>query len=339
MHLDHKIPWNTIASHFKFIRNNPHRIEHRTDLTPRDKDTQANDLNHFTRVLASTIRDFAKTERAKYPAKIDPEFPTEPDKLFDDSLLEYWEEGDHKSPGSFDPFPLHKDHQSLKHWIDSATSSSSTTTGPSTPPKYTTTHGPLADAIKALLSTPLPNTIPPLLRLSQHPSIPLSTLNNLGWGHSFGLDHVAFLALEAYILFNVFDAINTNNLLPHSKTKTPLPLPELYSYRTFLHNALVQWDFPGQKLPHRRFWKGVLGEGFLDRCEPAEDLNPLETNREEVRGYMKMCFEIMYRYDMLMRECEVAFHWEDEIPVCVNRLWGARVRGEDGGDAYNYFFI
>lgn len=70
-HQAHNVPWITLASHLKFIREARHVTPHRTDLFPLEKPNQANDLNYFTKRLATTIRNFAKTERAKYPEKFD----------------------------------------------------------------------------------------------------------------------------------------------------------------------------------------------------------------------------------------------------------------------------
>ncbi|KAJ5997787.1 hypothetical protein N7522_009447 [Penicillium canescens] len=88
MHLDHKIPWNTASSHFVLVKLNPHYTPRRTNLFPRNSASQANDLNHFARVLVNTIREFSTTERAKYAVDMHATL-AEQEKLFSDELLTY----------------------------------------------------------------------------------------------------------------------------------------------------------------------------------------------------------------------------------------------------------
>jgi hypothetical protein len=48
-HQAHNVPWNTLASHLKFIRDARHITPNRTDFFPLEKPNQANDLIHFTK--------------------------------------------------------------------------------------------------------------------------------------------------------------------------------------------------------------------------------------------------------------------------------------------------
>jgi hypothetical protein len=67
MHLDHKLPWNTVSAHFAFIKDNPYIRKNDFVIHNRLADRQTAELNHFTQTLISTIEEFSTTERAKYP--------------------------------------------------------------------------------------------------------------------------------------------------------------------------------------------------------------------------------------------------------------------------------
>lgn len=67
MHQDHNISWSLLSTHFKFIKENPHVTPRRTDLCAQDKPNQGRQLNHFVKIFARTVQDFAATERVKYP--------------------------------------------------------------------------------------------------------------------------------------------------------------------------------------------------------------------------------------------------------------------------------
>ncbi|KAK6838374.1 hypothetical protein RU639_000493 [Aspergillus parasiticus] len=64
MHLDHKIPWNTISSHFGFIKEIQYK-NCKDDFVIYDRfaDRQSAELKHFTKTLVSVIEEFATTER------------------------------------------------------------------------------------------------------------------------------------------------------------------------------------------------------------------------------------------------------------------------------------
>ncbi|KAJ5943251.1 hypothetical protein N7516_003419 [Penicillium verrucosum] len=72
MHLDHKILWNTVSSHFAFVKDNP--CIRKNDLIIHDRlaDRQSAESDHFTRTLISTIEEFSTVERAKclYPSTL-----------------------------------------------------------------------------------------------------------------------------------------------------------------------------------------------------------------------------------------------------------------------------
>ncbi|KAI1336747.1 hypothetical protein F5Y15DRAFT_193538 [Xylariaceae sp. FL0016] len=65
------IPWDVLASNFEYILRNPSN-KGITNLYPRLKPTQGEDLNHFVRVFAKAVGDHSDHEREKYPDSYQP---------------------------------------------------------------------------------------------------------------------------------------------------------------------------------------------------------------------------------------------------------------------------
>ncbi|OCK83660.1 hypothetical protein K432DRAFT_423240 [Lepidopterella palustris CBS 459.81] len=229
---NHTLHWSSIASHFYYIRNNPHVTPHKTNIFPRNLPGQEKALQHFARVFATTIRSFSETERSKYPAVID--IPTD-GKIFPDELLtaEFHREAcayftrDRTTDAGMPGTPASTSASASASASSSTTTpktktkskpSSGTLTHPysltpllpssqhlshwinlahhSSNPTYTTSYGSLADICKIFFQT---NSLPTLLLLAQHPLVPLHTLNSLSWGHSFGISWTAEAALTGYL--------------------------------------------------------------------------------------------------------------------------------------------
>jgi hypothetical protein len=111
-----------------------------------------------------------------------------------------------------------------------------------------------------------------------------------------------------------------------------------------LNEALTIWDFPGQKLPHRRFWRPLLDDEVFnkpstERVPKPGETDPLASNRPAIKNYVKMCFELLYRYNMLMQECGVEFNWERLIPPSFPSQWGVKTKEEIDGLDYHIFFV
>ncbi|RAK96470.1 uncharacterized protein BO80DRAFT_505381 [Aspergillus ibericus CBS 121593] len=343
MHLDHKIPWNTAASHLNLIKCNPRFTPRRTDFFSRNKPTESTDLAHFRRTLIRTIREFSTTEACK------PLVSVPLDSLLSKNLLSYPERhfglGLHQTNSALHN-PLSPKHRSIQSWIDSASTSDSTY-----PPSYSSGDGDLADAVKMLIiiagsaqkndamsKRMSQEAISVLLALSRHPQVPLPTLANIHWGHAFGVELVADSALTIYILINLMDAV-----VSEKRAKGNGNDVSLLETRTFVYwagSSLADYDYPAQNVPHRGFWNGL---GVTDswasrlRCQegvllPVKDMgvvDPLKGGNSEVRAdlkeYLKTCFAILYIYDMLLREWfgeeEADAKWEYWIG-CLFESWG-----------------
>jgi len=293
MHQDHNLHWDQVAANFKFIKDNKHLTPSITDCFPRNLPSQAKSLTHFSRVFARTLCEFSQTERAKYPS----EFPApRTGKVFPDELvLAHW--------------TLTSRHQDLSHWIEQALPDG----------RYTTSHGQLADAVKCLIAG---NQLEPLLMLANHPDIPLADLQHLSWGHGFGVDFVADHALLAYLFLNITTAVLSPSQLEQAY------LMEMSSYRHTLSTLCDSCDYDAQCEPHRDFFcPGQLGVMFysssriLAREKPHPLPNPL-AHLTKLEQYLKRCWALMYRYDMLMRECGREVDWEAKVAQTLNHLWG-----------------
>ncbi|KAJ7823552.1 hypothetical protein B0H14DRAFT_2825982 [Mycena olivaceomarginata] len=287
MHQSHNIAWDSLTSNLTFIAENPAVTPRRTDFFPRGLPSQANSLNHFARTVATTIRTFSDTERAKYPTKFDAPLQG---KLFPDSILERY--------SSIPWSSVTPKNQLIEHWIKRA--------GPT--PSYNTGQGDLAD---------VKNRLDQLLMLAHHPRIPLRGLHSLSWGHSFGWDHVMQWALEAYILFNV--------LLSKPELHADGRYKSMQSYTNTLRRLTHSTDYDAQTYPHREFFFGALDDaGNVERADPLADFNKLHE-------YLKMCFRLLYRYDVLARECGFGLDWETNVVHAVGRMKAEYIKnGRDG---------
>lgn len=276
MHQEHNVPWNTVASHFRFIRDNPQRTPRKTGLFALNQPRQAQDLNHFVRALAQTITTFGRTERAKYPASY---LSPSTGKLFTDELRDRY------------PEYLNGTNQLIEHWISRARRDYS----PEGNPTYDTSHGDLADVVKILINE---NQLSTLLMLAHHPQIPLHRLRNLSWGHHFGFSRVAEAALQAYVFFNLAAATNTLNGGEYAETS---------GYESMVRDLTQSMDYPAQQLPHRAFFRSSGRDASSSVPDAVhEDLHRL-------KEYLKELFRLLYRYDVVVRECGGDPEWESEI--------------------------
>lgn len=306
MHLDHKLPWNTVSSHFAFIKDNPSIRKNDFVIHDHFADRQSAEFNHFTRTLISTIEEFSTTERAKYPS---PAALPKSGPLYDSCILSSIEEKYHLGPHTSNSVvsnPLCEEFQDVDYWISEA--------------PYGTHTGSLADAVKMLI---ISNEMLALLRLANHEKIPLKNLDHLSWGHSFGVTHLADVALEIYMLLNIAASVKAN-AKPGSTNDTGY-LTETRPFRKFTGWGLGDFDFPAQNIPHRLFWnaKGITYYPFE---VPSWDPLSLESDdeRREMKDYLKMCFELLYRYDLLMREMGRDPEWKEKILWTLHQ-WGGKI--------------
>ncbi|KAJ7066435.1 hypothetical protein C8F01DRAFT_1019723, partial [Mycena amicta] len=296
MHQAHNISWASLSSNLVFINENRRITPHRTDLFPRELPTQGKSLNHFANTLASTIREFSATERAKYPAKFSA--PTE-GLVFSDALLSQYGDLPHYSNS------VTVNNQRLENWLERAVYYDD---GQSHSPSYSNSQGDLADVVKILLAE---NELETLLMLANHPRIPLQNLHSLGWGHSFGWNHQRDWALQSYIFFNVL--LSKPELLENGRYKT------MAGYKNTILHVTGSGDYDAQAYPHREFFWGSNLKTSRNVFVPVDELDPL-ADPEKLHEYLKMCFRLLYQYDVLAQESGVRVHWGSEIAGTVSSL-------------------
>ncbi|THW36126.1 hypothetical protein D6D21_08851 [Aureobasidium pullulans] len=359
MHLDHKIPWNAIADHLVLIRSNPSCTPPRSDLfwnkgygknAVAEKAILQNVQDHFIRVLISTIRDFAATQSAKR-ATLAANLLT--GKLISDELIAFAEDRYDLLPhgeNSVEHNSIAREDQDIESWRRAANPEDD----PIVEPNYTTANADLADATKLLItlaattarksqeSALIEEAQIALLRLSTDPLIPLHRLDNLSWGHGFGVSLLARLALEIYILINLYGAVNE---LPGGN-KGKLSILEMQRLLDVLGgDALSDYDYPAQNIPHRAYWHrlGVTWEWICrQRQHSDEERNGLATAeigeavvdplaegqdadvRDRLKEYLKTCFAILYIYDGLRRKWygdeEADEKWTEEIQWVFDKI-------------------
>ncbi|KAG5651751.1 hypothetical protein H0H81_007604 [Sphagnurus paluster] len=182
MHQEHNTPWNSLASHFQFFRDNPHLTPRRTGLFARNLPTQGKSLNHFARILSQTITTFSETERAKYHTTSF-DAPTS-GALFSDELRDRY------------PKYLNEENQRIEHWILRAKRGHG----------YGTFDGDLADILQILFNE---NQMKTIMMLVHHPQIPVHQLQTLSQGYDSGFSRVMEVGLAAYVMLNLFVATGT----------------------------------------------------------------------------------------------------------------------------------
>ncbi|KAF4453789.1 hypothetical protein F53441_3615 [Fusarium austroafricanum] len=295
MHLDHKLPWHSIAPHFSLT---PAGKDGLYSLAALNSPSQTATLGHFKRVFLATIREFSDTEITKIDST--PVIG----KLFSDDVLYFAECHFGLGPNQDNSAlhnPLNSSHQDMEYWKTRAR-------GETGDMWYGTSHGDLADAVKMLVviaaiaddKVMRREALSAIVLLCKE--VPISHLQGLNWGHGFGLDLVASVALEMHIFLNLIEAVS-------SCRTEQVPLLSVDKLLLFLKNhALEDYDFPAQNIPHRAFWNalGVTDSwangrygGISEGDKPVID--PLATGsdevqrkaREDLTKYLKDCFAIL----------------------------------------------
>ncbi|KAF4550834.1 Hypothetical protein D9617_15g041840 [Elsinoe fawcettii] len=330
MHLGHKLPWNTAIAQFNILQSE-HTPDPPTIALCQKKDRDLKALGHFGRVLAETICDFGKTEAAKFrrdAAEENPPSSSEHD-LFSDKVTQAPEQLFGLQPhitNSLASNALSSEQQDLMYWTDRATNSRDSRESPT----FSTNDADLADAIKTLITIASVCSLSrddeqkeigheafqAVVRLARHPELPLRQLDKLHWGHNFGIERLKDVTLRIYLL---------THLVQGSGSTTPIH--ELESFKTWANDGLADYDFPSQNLYHWWFWGryGISLEsiyGSHDRPAALKEIkDPLLSNAEEdmvsLDRYLKTCFGILYRYEVLQSmwhgEQESKAKWIEDI--------------------------
>ncbi|KAF9962577.1 hypothetical protein BGZ70_008018 [Mortierella alpina] len=289
MHLDHTLPWNTISKHFSVRENNKLSSERLVtiDLNPRNQPHQKKELLYFSNALANAIQEFSTTERKKYPNK----FPAESTgKVFSDELLQrrlVLDEGRGMDGGGY----LTAQNQRLEFWIQCARAKYER--DPEAwphPISFTDNDLDLADAAKILIIE-----------------------NDL-----FGIERLGDYCLYSYIYLNI--------LAEFPEWCQDQKYRKLHAFQSLERWITSNCDGDAQMGMHRTFYR--------DRKETEEQIPnqpwPFSWSRYVPRNifadmgrmkeYLKLCFAVIYRYDMVLRECGRETDWVREIALALRQF-------------------
>ncbi|KAF9154186.1 hypothetical protein BG015_001643 [Linnemannia schmuckeri] len=310
MHLDHAIPWKTISELFS-IRQNDKRTWSRDgmgwvfteDIYPCKKPNQNNKLLYFSNAIAHAIQGFSATERKKYPVQ----FPAESSgQLFSDELLQKHLASVRKNAtyGTAEPY-LTEQNQRLEYWIRKARIAYEGNPDRwwlSSKLSFSYADEDLADAVKILI---VENDMSAVLTLACHPLIPLKDLDVLGCGHSFGVDRLVDYCLQPYIYLNIL-----------------AEFPEWcqnQKYRKLEAFQRLEWvmtsscDGDGQVPMHRSFFFDLNNEGQFVPRDIFADMG-------RMKEHLKLCFAVLYRYDMVAKEYGKERNWLRAIADALDLL-------------------
>jgi hypothetical protein len=114
---------------------------------------------------------------------------------------------------------------------------------------------------------------------------------------------------------------------------------ELASYQYLGRHLTNCCDGDAQTLPHRAFlavpletkahWNG--DEQFIDAFSDLKKL----------KEYLKDCFALLYRYEMLLLECGLTPKWDEEVADALWRLFNVRTElsEKEDGEGYTLKFV
>ncbi|OAQ28801.1 hypothetical protein K457DRAFT_75794 [Linnemannia elongata AG-77] len=305
MHLDHAIPWITISKLFSVRQNDKPlpaqdgTLRFAEDLNPCNKPNQDKELLYFSNAIANVIKEFSTTERKKYPVQ----FPAESSgELFPYELLQKRHASNQEYAAHGDTY-LTEQNQRLEYWIRRAHGEREpdTSLNPSKT-MFSCFDLDLADAVKILI---IENHMPAVLTLARHPLIPLNNLDSIGWGHSFGIDHLEYYCLRSYVYLNILAEFP--EWCQNEKYRKLEAFQRLESLMT------STCDGDGQMPMHRSFFCDLNEEGQFVPRDIFADMG-------RMKEYLKLCFAVLYRYDMVAKEYGREHDWLRAIADALGQL-------------------
>ena len=294
MHQSHNIPWHLITANLEFKENDRRFTPPRTGLASKNNPNASQELKHFTRKFAQAIRSFSDTERAKYP---DQKLLDEGNVFSDELKTKY-------------PEYLNSSNQKIQYWIQCAERGSER--------GGFGWSGNLSEVVKILLYE---NELSTLIMMAHHPNIPIARLHRLSWDHDAGFCRIMETALRAYLFFNAAEATNTlaNGEYTHGNEYQML----------FMDEGMLS-GYPHQQVPHHHFLRSC---GVYDGTIPQYRDIHVHKDIGLLKEYLKTLFALLYRYDLLMRECGIEPSWELEIsrnyPINKVISWEDRYPSQD----------
>lgn len=308
MHLDHAIPWITVSKIFSIRQNDKLSLSQdgtrrvfAMDLNPCKKPSPDKELLYFSNAIANVIKVFSATERKKYPFQFSAESSGQ---LFSDELLQKYLARNQEYATCGDPY-LTEQNQRLEYWIRRAHAEyeREPDTWPYPSKALFLSHDlDLADAVKILI---IENDMSAVLTLARHPLIPLDNLDSIGWGHSFGIDHLGEYCLQSYVYLNILAEFP--EWCQNEKYR------KLGAFQQLERRMTTTCDGDGQMPMHRSFYYDLNKEGQFVARDIFGDMG-------RMKEYLKRCFAVIYRYDMVAKEYGREVDWLGMIANALRQL-------------------
>jgi len=292
MHQGHNIPWDLISSNFKFVRDDKRFTPPLTGLVGFDKPHTQNELKHLIKKMIRTILTFSETERKKYSQSFTPLLTG---ILFSDELRDRY------------PKYLDKRNQKVEYWLQNPNKSDPDLVQPRYE-SYDGRHAELADVVKVLLHE---NEMASLLMLAQHPRVPIRALTYLPFHYQFGFSRAMESVLVSYIFSNTAAAMD---ILENGAYM------EMNEYKTMIMRTMSFNDCPDLRPenPLQLFFQqcGMKSGSYHNIAYETQGRDMAvdgDYGRLQVREHLKLLFALLYRYDMLLRECGLDPEWESQL--------------------------
>ncbi|KAF9572805.1 hypothetical protein EC968_009444 [Mortierella alpina] len=308
MHQDHNIPWKTLASYFAVMEDPRPRhpdLPVDIDFRPLERPDRGKMFTHFSKVLINTIHVFADTERGKYPSKFQ---VRKSGDVFSNEVIQKCS----RYSLALQPMTpcLNDTNQKLEHWI-------SRVRHPDTAPPHNGIKAPsyqgvdrdLGTIIKILIAE---NEMLPVLELASHPSVPMETLYmpdrpNCGW------NQLAKYTLQVYIYINILAEFPEYCQGRH--------YVKLRSFQGLMDKATHHCE--PEELFHYSYLGALDEEGVWRPLEFRSynyDAIDLFGDMKRLKEYLKACFAVLYRTEMLARECGKVIPWDNLMEIALARF-------------------
>lgn len=184
-----------------------------------------------------------------------------------------------------------------------------------------------------------------LLRMANHPKIPLTTIKKSGHYYAAGINSIVKSCLQAYITLNILVAMKEagSDIDTEVPWDSARPQPENFvvkkkymlcrSYSKMVDDCTASWDSTGCTGVHAEFLRG----GGL-RVHPPLDQRQADidvlADGEKLVEYLKGLWRILVVYDLLIKEISddgEGEDWEEEVVRVMSAIFGVPYDfGEDG---------
>ncbi|KAJ2935997.1 hypothetical protein H1R20_g1098, partial [Candolleomyces eurysporus] len=153
-------------------------------------------------------------------------------------------------------------------------------------------------------------------------------------------------ALRAYVLLNLIFAVSSESEKAHNELMVKGGYRDIGLYQGMISDETWSMDYPAQQVPHKRFWEGCRDIGVASPSGSSsspgsssstksggrlgEDFVPLvHLGMHHLDEYLKLNFALLYKYDMVLRECGTEPEWQRGI-VGLMGYWVKGLKVEHG---------